>query len=94
MPFSSDKEKPALPGIITRTQGMITTMKKIAGTKTAYEWLERQFGSKLLVKYHTFAKMVDLGELPEEIIYQRKRNAMRYFERKNLREWARENIVR
>jgi len=69
-------------------------MKKIAGTKTAYEWLHRQFGSRLMVNVHTFIKMVDLCELPEDIIYQRKRNAMRYFDRQALREWAKENIVR
>jgi len=69
-------------------------MKKIAGTKQAYEWLHRQFGGRLMVNVHTFIKMVDLGEVPEGIFYQRKRNAMRYFDRKELRAWALENVVR
>ena len=68
-------------------------MKMIAGTRTAYEWLKRKYGSRIMVKYYTFEKMVDLYELPEEVIYQRKRNSMRHFDKKLLIEWAEKNIV-
>jgi len=68
-------------------------MKKIAGTPMAYEWMKRKYGSRLMVKLNTFRKMVDLEELPPEIIYKRKPNAMRHFDKRLLSDWAEKTIV-
>jgi len=68
-------------------------MKRIAGTPTAYAWLKRKYGSRLNVKLNMFRKMVDLEELPPDIIFKRKPNAMRHFDKRKLMEWAEKHIV-
>jgi len=55
--------------------------------------LKRKYGSRLMVKLNTFRKMVDLEELPPEIIYKRKPNAMRHFDKRLLSDWAEKTIV-